>query len=432
MKMVNRLFIMFVCALLATGALAQGQRGQRGQQAQRPPVERYTLQQAMGDRAQLHTIAFSGLAFITGEFGASTFIPPGKVCDYFGFQYMRDIDAAEKGHNPLFLNRVVGNVQHILTDRQLQQFRDLAAEQSPQMQALAEMRFPLIMAFHLQLDGQLPDGSEGLNRDAVIDYVGEIFALDAAMSLRRAEVMAQVARSLTEDQRAYLSAMDFGNSDSWPDIDARDQPRTRGDHWLHSIAYNTYASEFFSWTAGSVDADTYFCPERHGTYFGGFYLKDMPAMGQRDYDISTSITGDTGRAFLEEVLTPEQRSHITEILDLQRPALNEVAEVRRAVALELRKLLGGETPDRDEVIALGRRYGELDGEMSWYYATAFARVNATLTEEQRPALMELRALEGYECAPAYIYSRPIRDLPAMPETDVLLFQPEQEQPGPNQ
>lgn len=50
-----------------------------------------------------------------------------------------------------------------------------------------------------------------------------------------------------------------------------------------SAIHLTYASEFFSWYSGSVEADTYFCPERHGTYFGGFYMKDMPAMGKRDY-----------------------------------------------------------------------------------------------------------------------------------------------------
>jgi len=82
----------------------------------------YSIEQAISDRAQLHTIAFNGLAFITGEFSASTFIPPGKVCAFFGFQYMRDIDAAGKGHNPMFLNRVVGNVMRVLSVEQRQLF----------------------------------------------------------------------------------------------------------------------------------------------------------------------------------------------------------------------------------------------------------------------------------------------------------------------
>ena len=65
----------------------------------------YSLEQAMSDEAQLSTISFSGLAFITGSAGADTFFPPGKVADFFGFQYMRDVDTAGYGHNTLYLSR---------------------------------------------------------------------------------------------------------------------------------------------------------------------------------------------------------------------------------------------------------------------------------------------------------------------------------------
>ena len=71
-------------------------------------------------------------------------MPPGKVCDFFGFQYMRDIDAAGKGHNPMFLTRVAGDVLNILNDQQRQMFADLAAEQAPQFEQLALKRMPLI------------------------------------------------------------------------------------------------------------------------------------------------------------------------------------------------------------------------------------------------------------------------------------------------
>lgn len=395
---------------------------------QRGGGEKYSIEQAISEKAQLHTIAFSGLAFLTGDFGASTFIPPGKVCDYFGFQYMRDIDAAEKGHNPMFLNRVAGNVLHVLNDQQKQIFLDLAEEQAPQLEALAEMRLPLIKAFYRERDNQLPVGSEGLNKETVSQYVGDIFARDAELSLRRAEAIAQVASSLTSDQRAYFAKMKFGDFNTWPDLDARDSNRRRGrpTSQLFNVAYMTYVSEFFSWTAGSVEADTYFCPERHGTYFGGFYMKDMPAMGKRDYDISTSVTGDSGQAFVEDVLTSEQRKHIDSILDKQRPALAETVKVREAMSQELRKLLAGQAPDQERVVALGRRYGELDGEMSWYYTTAFARVNHTLTAQQRAALMKLRNLDGYESAAYYVYSRAVNTEPDLDGVDAFFFAPNAE------
>ncbi len=389
------------------------------------PADNYTLAQATSDNAQLHTIAFNGLAFLTGDFGASTFIPPGKVCDFFGFQYMRDIDAATKGHNPVFLNRVAGNVLQTLTPEQKGWFTALAAEQVPQLEKLAEMRLPLIQAFHANAEGKLPAGSTGLNRAAVVSHVGVIFALDAELSLRRAEVMGKVASSLTTDQRAYFAKMKFGDFATWHEVDAdslKDRPG-RGQPKLFGVACMTYASEFFSWYAGSELADVYFCPERHGTYFGGFYMKDMPAMGKKNYDISTSVTGDSGEAFLEKVLTPAQRKEVAATVKKQRAALQEVVGVRTAMSKELRKALTGGQPDRATVIALGRRYGELDGEMSWYYATAFAAVNKTLTAEQRAALMKLRNLEGYVSAPYYLYSDAVKTPKPVTGSDALFFAP---------
>ena len=392
----------------------------QGGQQLRGSAQKYSIEQAISDQAQLHTIAFSGLAFITGNYGAATFIPPGKVCDFFGFQYMRDIDAAGKGHNPIFLNRVAGNVLYILNDKQRAQLEKAARQEAEQLRVLAGMRLPLIKAFYRELNSDIPQGSKGLNKDAVMWYTGEIFAFDAQLSYQRAQLFGQLAASFTPEQKAWLARMKFGDFNTWPDIDMEKYKLPRGTEKLANVAYMTYASEFFSWYAGSVEADTYFCPERHGTYFGGFYMKDMPAMGKRDYDISTSVTGDSGKEFLN-VLTGNQRQNITTILDLQRKALNEAVTVRRSISAELRKFLKGGQADKGKVMDLGRRYGELDGEMSYYYAAAFAKVNRTLTKEQRNMLIKLRGLDGYTAAPVYIYSSPAREESKLPNTDHFFF-----------
>lgn len=434
-------FLLLSLCLAATPAFAQprpddpppGARPPRGDRprprddSRRPggPGDRpqpYSIEQATSDQAQLHTIAFSGLAFLTGDFGAATFMPPGKVCDFFGFQYLRDIDAAHKGHNPIFLDRVAANVLHVLTDAQRAAFAAASRQEAADLRTLAEKRLPLIKAFYRQLNGQVPAGSPGLNQAAVTRYVGDFFAFDAELSYRRAKVFGQVAASFTPQQKEYLAKMKFGDFNTWPVVDMEQYKLPRGTEKLLNVAYMTYASEFFSWYAGSVAADTYFCPERHGTYFGGFYMKDMPAMGKRDFDISTSVTGDSGRDFLN-LLTPEQRQSITAIPDLQRPALKEVVTVRRALATELRQFLSGGQADHDQVLALGRRYGELDGQMSYAYATAFAQVGRTLTAEQRQALVKLRNLPGYTSAPAYLYSDPLPQAPALPDTDALFLPP---------
>jgi len=67
-------------AILGAGA-ALAQDGPRQGPPPRGPEPRggggrYSIEQAVSDRAQLHTIAFDGLAFLTGDFGLDTFLPP--------------------------------------------------------------------------------------------------------------------------------------------------------------------------------------------------------------------------------------------------------------------------------------------------------------------------------------------------------------------
>ena len=47
----------------------------------------YSIEQAISDNAQLNTIAFNGLGFLTGNICSDSFLPPGKIADFFGFQY---------------------------------------------------------------------------------------------------------------------------------------------------------------------------------------------------------------------------------------------------------------------------------------------------------------------------------------------------------
>lgn len=385
----------------------------------------YSIAQAISERAQLHTIAFSGLAFLTGDFGASTFMPPGKVCDYFGFQYLRDIDAQRKGHNPMFLDRVAGNVMKTLTTEQKQLFYNLATEQAPKIEALAMMHLPLIKAFWRQQTGDIPANSKGLNEKSVAQYVGEIYALDGELSYRRAEVNAQIAKSLSPSQKQFFSSMKFGDFGSWPDVDHREQMRIDvpgGKSKMWTVAYMTYVSEWYSWYAGAVEADTYFCPERHGTYFGGFYMKDMPAMGKRDFDISMTVTGDSGKEFLD-ILTEKQRTYVTDIIAAQEDDLEEVVSVRRRISTELRKLLSSSVPEKSKVLELCRHYGELDGRMSWRYAMAFANVKRSLSDSQMKQLVKLRNLDGFTSAPAYLYSDPLKELPELGDTDRFFLSP---------
>ena len=344
-----------------------------------------------------------------------TFLPPGKVSDYFGFQYMRDIDGKGGGHNTSFLTRIAFNMLAILNSDQKAQLLTLAKQQQSDIRRFAEMRLPLIKAFRRNLEGDLPFGSKGLDRNAVIQYSARLYELDGRLTFDRAKVMGGILYGLTAEQKNALAKLKFGDSRTWPDLPEQLDKRSMS-HEVN-VAVMTYASEMFAWYAGSLEADTYFCPERHGMYFGGFGMKTAPAMGKKNYSISTTLTGDSGEAFVA-TLTESQRRNITDLPDLQRRDLAEIVKIRREIATELRRFQRGESADQDKVLSMSRRYGELDGEMSYLYATAFAKVGQALTAEQKATLAKMRTSNPSDPKGPFLYSTPIRT-PKIENTDFL-------------
>jgi hypothetical protein len=98
--------------------------------------------------------------------------------------------------------------------------------------------------------------------------------------------------------------------------------------------------------------------------------------------------------------------------------LQDIVSTRRAVATELRKFETGDSADREKVLALCRHYGELDGELSYCYATHFAEVNKTLTGDQRAELKKLRGIEGFTAKSPFVYADPVES-PEIENTDFL-------------
>jgi hypothetical protein len=395
---------------------------------------------------------------ITGNLEAQSFFPPGKVADYAGFQYLRDNDPDGMGHNTSFLTRIANNVIYVLTDRQFLQLKTLAIAQMEQIDLYGYKRFPLMKAFRRLLDDQIPSGSPGLDREAVRQASRELYRLDGQISFDRAVLYATVIKSMTARQRAYLDNMKGKGWKSWPDItNAQVDARMRGLPQGTSVAVMTYASDLFSWYAGSVDADVYFCPERHGTYFGSFYIKDAPAIGHEGYGINEQLTATAGEALSDSTkgyVTPDQADAISTLVEMQRDRLYaspdvNIVQMRTEIATLLRTLLlprpSGDAV-RDRVLELSEIYGDLDGENNYEYATVFARVYRSLSSAQRRELAGLRKsiMSGtYEdgtpfdysvCTAPYLYSAVIADrsvlAPYVDNTDYLFFVPSGLRPRP--
>jgi len=376
------------------------------------------IEQAISDEAQLKTIAFDALAFLTGNLSADSFFPPGKVADFWGFQYLRDNDPTQMGHNTDFLTKAAFNMVSILTPEQLAELVTLAEGQVDDINEYGYMRFVLMDAFRRMMAGDLPAGTSGLDKEAIKAYSGELYRIDGEISYDRAQVMGGILHTLDADQRAYLDALVGVGMLNWPDVE--EPSDIRGLEREVKVAVMTYAGDMFSWYVGSLEADVYFCPERQGTYFGSFYMKDAPAVGNPGYNIATNLTADYGQALLE-TLTYEQAQQITSLVDIQHSDLLNIVETRREVAARLRGFMTGDAANLNEILALMEQYGELDGAIVYNYAVHFANVNQSLSNDQLANLTSLREdLLGKLVYPsgAYLYSQPI-PMPEIPNTDFL-------------
>jgi hypothetical protein len=409
------------------------------------------MAQTISDGAQRTTLAFSGLAMVTGNLEAQSFFPPGKVADYTGFQYLRDNDPDNMGHNTSFLTRVANNVIYVLDDSQLAQLRILATSQLAQIDEYGYRRFPLMSAFRRLMEGDIPRGSAGLNLNAVKKASRELYLIDGQISFDRALLYARVLASLDSAQRAHFDAMKGKGWSSWPDVtDAQVKAKMQGLPQGTAVAVMTYAGDLFSWYAGSVDADVYFCPERQGTYYGSFYIKDAPAIGHEGYSIDEQLTATAGAALCDSskgYVTAEQAERMSSLVATQKnnlyaSASSNIVQVRTEIATLLRGLLtstAGSEGVRARVLALSSTYGDLDGENNYAYATVFAEVYRSLSADQKARLAALRksimsgryadgtAFDYSVCTTPFLYSSPVADPrvlePYLAGTNALFFEP---------
>jgi hypothetical protein len=399
-------------------ACAPDQNGQNGGQQAGQGGQGYNIEQAISDKAQGMTISYDALAFMTGDLGADSFFPPGKVADYWGFQYLRDNDPSQMGHAGDFLTSAAMNTLNNLTAEQRAELVTLAKSQVASVNEYGYRRFVLIKAFDRLANNDLPAGTTGLSLDAVKAYSADLYKLDGEISFARAELYGKMINSMSAEQIAYFDAMKGKGMKEWPVVTEPED--VRGLDREVKVAVMTYAADMYSWYAGSVEADVYFCPERHGTYFGSFYLKDIKAMSDPTYSIPTNLTGDLGETMLQK-LNADQAQLITGLVTTQKTPLQAMVDTRRAISVELRKFLSGGVADQATVLSLSEQYGAYDGEVIYNMAVNFAAVKNSLTDAQQSELDALRTeLLGDQSHPtgAYLYSEPIQ-MPEIPNTDFL-------------
>ncbi len=300
--------------------------------------------------------------------------------------------------------------------------------------------FILIKSFRNLLEKNFPDGTNDLDKSAIMEFSGDLYAIDGEISYARATIIGGIISELTDAQKQALQDMEtelellFENPDEngdieWPSTTPTDLSGLNDNEGR--VLVSTYASQLYSWYLGSVEGDTYFCPERHGTYFGSFYMKDIPPISATEaITIDSNLTADMGTDFLNSLNT-SQKSLITDLVDIQKSTLDNIVVKRTEISEKLRLFMSRESVDKDEVLALIRQYGEYDGEIIYNYAVNFTDVGNSLSAAQESALMALRInyyseftdyqknSTAYDCTGAWLYAEKLSEMIDIDSTDFL-------------
>lgn len=244
-------------------------------------------------------------------------------------------------------------------------------------------------------------------------------------------------------QVAFLNSMKGGYT-SWPTLTSQEMATVSEviqalPHDV-GVAVMTYAGDIASWYIGDLTSDVYYCPERHGTYYGGFYLKDAPAVGVANYQISTSVTADIGMALCypdKGYVSAQQATYISNLVTDQKTNLNTITNLRTQIATALRTLLDASTNTntvKASVLSLSETYGDLDGINNYNYMCAFKSLYFLLSTTQMTKLLALRdqllkgtysngsAFDFTNCQISYTYSDPVTSVLEVEEylvTDTL-------------
>ena len=141
-------------------------------------------------------------------------------------------------------------------------------------------------------------------------------------------------------------------------------------------------------------------------------------MGNPNYTIDETLTANAGQNFLA-ILTADQAAKMKSIVDLQRNAIAGLVAKRTAISTELRKFKSLQTADEATVLSLSEQYGEMDGELSYYYASIFTQVYNTMSDDQKAQLLKLANDLGYiDPTGGFLYSEPVQ-MPAIENTDFM-------------
>lgn len=368
-----------------------------------------SLNKTISENSQLNKLAFNTYTLISGDFSTLTFIPSYMFSDYFGFQYLRDSDASKNGNNSAYVIKVASRVLNILNSDQKKILTELTKDELRDIQKLARLRITIIKAFYLLFSQNETVSGKSLNKNAVKNFTGKMYELDAKISVFKTEAFAKIYSTLTTEQKNAFESMKYADSPSWPEVkdDNIINKELSGKSSSFKNTYISFLCDLYSMIYGSSEADSYFNPDRQSFYFGGFYEYKMAEQQNKDSFSSTSYYENKANDVLK-ILNFKQKEIFFNLIDNQIDSLRAIVKTRKSLSYEFRKILYGEKIDTSKIYKLACLYGELDGEISCSDLLAFLKINQTLTPDQRQKIFNLRDTKDDKTVLYYILTEPVK------------------------
>ena len=143
------------------------------------------------------------------------------------------------------------------------------------------------------------------------------------------------------------------------------------------------ASRTLTWLTGSSSNNDYISVGRTANYFGFVGLR--VASGQ-------SLSRNKVASDTLAILTASQRKSFIDLLADQKDAFHRTAAARFSINRALEGMLIGESISEEAFLDLGRDYGASEAELGRVIAQRLGDVAQSLTEAQKAALANVRAL----------------------------------------
>jgi hypothetical protein len=384
--------------------------------------------QTLGKAGQVNTLAASALGWFTGDLCADTFFPPGELIDFWGFQYLRDTDADEMGHNSNFAAKATYAVVNVLNTTQKMWLLDLAYAQAGQLGISSlSLANKTSATYDAAVYGRLPfqlavrdARALNMNKTRVMAYSGEMYASMGRLAIERAKLYARLWKSLNSSQMTLLDS--YTSFNHLPNKTVDSTASKVNGQWI-GLLYGTFAGDFLAWYKGNSVADAYFAPERVASYFGLFYMKDIISLQMNAYGVSTTIsseiTGDYGEN-LRNQLTNAQDWNMDHLLDLELPHAYQYYYARVNATRLLRQFLSVGYADEALILSLAREMGEHDGAISYYASMALNNISRSLDSTQLASFASIKQ-SGIPACSGYWYLSYNYPMPAVDPCFVTYF-----------